>query len=289
MPPDLNSLPPSRSPSTPGSPLLTNVRRTSSNNMAENPPSPRSPPQNTLHATAAINAGLQRNPSNSRTSMSQERRRSSLITSLNLNNADQAGSVSPQLSGQPRSPLMNTADPHHQRTPSLGQIHQQLENEQEAQVNRLLQMIRTQQEQLTALQGDAQGSGASVDAGSAIDTQVAQAATAEPAAVRSTTDSRSPSMPRSPLQRPTSLSRQSSRGTQAAPSHLSNASSPSLRPLSATRSHDEWSTGGIRDESAFYQAETQMLHRENQMLKIRIRELERQINDMNKPGSEPTD
>ena len=36
---------------------------------------------------------------------------------------------------------------------------------------------------------------------------------------------------------------------------------------------EEWSLGGPRDESAFYQAETQMLTRENQMLKQRIREL----------------
>lgn len=39
--------------------------------------------------------------------------------------------------------------------------------------------------------------------------------------------------------------------------------------------------GGARDESAFYQAETQMLTRENQMLKQRIRELERQLSDHN--------
>lgn len=36
-----------------------------------------------------------------------------------------------------------------------------------------------------------------------------------------------------------------------------------------------------RDESAFYQAETQMLTRENQMLRMRIRELERQVNEFN--------
>ena len=31
--------------------------------------------------------------------------------------------------------------------------------------------------------------------------------------------------------------------------------------------------GGTRDDAAFYQAETQTLQRENQMLKMRIREL----------------
>ncbi|TKX24047.1 hypothetical protein C1H76_3615 [Elsinoe australis] len=286
MPPDLNSLPPSRSPSSPGSPLLTNIRRTSTNNMNDNPPSPRSP--NTLHATAAINAGLQRNPSNSRPSMSQERRRSSLITSLNLNGAEHPGSTSPQLPSQPRSPLMNTADPHHQRTPSLGQIHQQLENEQEAQVNRLLQMIRVQQDQISSLQGDNPDTEAAVESTSAIDNQ-STAPTGPAIPTRAAGDSRSPSMPRSPLQRPTTMSRQSSRGVQVPVGHASNASSPSLRPLSTTRSHDEWSMGGVRDESAFYQAETQMLHRENQMLKMRIRELERQVNELNKPASEATE
>lgn len=32
------------------------------------------------------------------------------------------------------SPLLPTADPHHRRTPSLGELHQQLEQEQEAHV-----------------------------------------------------------------------------------------------------------------------------------------------------------
>jgi hypothetical protein len=32
------------------------------------------------------------------------------------------------------SPIISTGDPHHFRTPSLGEIHQELEQEQEAQV-----------------------------------------------------------------------------------------------------------------------------------------------------------
>jgi len=32
------------------------------------------------------------------------------------------------------SPVIGTGDPHHQRTPSLGELHQELEQEQEAQV-----------------------------------------------------------------------------------------------------------------------------------------------------------
>lgn len=38
-------------------------------------------------------------------------------------------------------------------------------------------------------------------------------------------------------------------------------------------------TNTQRDESAFYQAETQSMTRENQMLKSRIRELERQLHE----------
>ena len=37
----------------------------------------------------------------------------------------------------------------------------------------------------------------------------------------------------------------------------------------------------MRDESTYFQAETASLTRENQMLRLRIRELERQINEMN--------
>lgn len=53
----------------------------------------------------------------------------------------------------------------------------------------------------------------------------------------------------------------------------SRTTSPRLRSTSISGEGVEgWSLGG-RDESAFYQAETQMLTRENQMLRMRIREL----------------
>ncbi len=80
--------------------------------------------------------------------------------------------------------------------------------------------------------------------------------------------------PRSPAPRSSfDLSRRSSQRSRA-----SNRS-PALRPLSAglTGHSDEqgWLLGGSgsRDESAYYQAETQTLTRENQMLRMRIREL----------------
>jgi hypothetical protein len=53
----------------------------------------------------------------------------------------------------------------------------------------------------------------------------------------------------------------------------SRGASPRLRSTSISgESGEQWILGG-RDETAFYQAETQMLVRENQMLRHRIREL----------------
>lgn len=78
----------------------------------------------------------------------------------------------------------------------------------------------------------------------------------------------------------------------------SSATSPALRPLpihtqheTSTSSHGsaDWPPSPVeiarrnssRDENAYYQAETATLTRENQMLRLRIRELERQVNEMN--------
>ena len=52
----------------------------------------------------------------------------------------------------------------------------------------------------------------------------------------------------------------------------SRGASPRVRSGSISAESGDWITGG-RDESAFYQAETQMLTRENQMLRHRIRDL----------------
>ena len=68
-----------------------------------------------------------------------------------------------------------------------------------------------------------------------------------------------------------------------------------LRPLSSaydTQRDSDWllsggGGGGVaRDESNFYQAETHMLTRENQMLKQRIRELERLLGQEQGHGQE---
>jgi hypothetical protein len=74
-----------------------------------------------------------------------------------------------------------------------------------------------------------------------------------------------------------SISRQSSFADRSRQS--SHTGSPALRPISGQAGgpydpHDMLpSPVTSRDESAFYQAETQNLTRENQMLKLRIREL----------------
>jgi len=81
------------------------------------------------------------------------------------------------------------------------------------------------------------------------------------------------SQPISPSLRPISLSRQSS---LAASGMRSTSQSPALRPLPNDVHGQEWTLGtasATRDDQAFYQAETQSLTRENQLLKQRIREL----------------
>lgn len=60
-----------------------------------------------------------------------------------------------------------------------------------------------------------------------------------------------------------------------------------MRSTSIGGESGEWVLGG-RDESAFYQAETQMLTRENQMLKLRVAELEREKDRLYSVGSPVT-
>lgn len=139
----------------------------------------------------------------------------------------------------------------HFRTPSLGELHQELESEQEFQVNRLLVEINRLQAQVQRQQSGGEHSGSAVADDSA-----------PPSAFPS-------SLPRSPGFPPhargsfdlSRRSRTSSRGP-----------SPALRTTSIGDSSDRLNLAG-RDENAFYQAETQMLVRENQMLRSRIKEL----------------
>ncbi|KAJ5081855.1 hypothetical protein NUU61_010119 [Penicillium alfredii] len=297
MPPDLNSLPPSRSSSSSSSLPHRSIP----------PASPGTAPV-TVNTTSPRPS---RGSSIGRLSVS-ERRRSAGMT-LNPNESSGSGSgnpgdvplsdyrssighafrtASPSSHG---SPVFPTADPHHHRAPSLGELHQELEQEQEAQVNRLLQMIRSQQAQLQQLQGQQQHQ----------NPQAAQSASGT-----AVVDDFAPSSERSssylasvPLPAGTgagnrlSISSVSNRRPSRA---SSQAPSPNLRPFDATRGTEgveafpglphSSSRRGSRDESAFYQAEASMLSRENQMLRQRIRELERQIGDLTnstRPSASP--
>ncbi|KAI4184607.1 MAG: hypothetical protein LQ346_006078 [Caloplaca aetnensis] len=286
MAPDLNSLPPSRSP--------VNGRQPGS-------PSPRSSSVS-LAAAATINAGIQQQQQDSRRSSissrsnqpgpaSQsgrtERRRSNVAMNLSLNDptlpapgelqsSDHRSSIpqpfrtaSPQGIGSP-----TTAPPHH-RAPSLGELHQELEQEQEAQVNRLLEMIRQQQMQLQQMQQQSNLTPATSTA-AVESTPTSERSFSFPAVPASAPISMGNPRPRSPAPRTSfELSRQTSRASRTP----SRGGSPSMRPMSAglQSQGEDWmlSSGGHtgRDDVAYYQAETQMLTRENQMLKIRIREL----------------
>lgn len=150
---------------------------------------------------------------------------------------------------------------------------------QEAQVNRLLHMIRLQQDQLATLQQRQQNPQDSLPGSS----EHPQPATpASPLATSGTMAITEQSSPRSisashsqqhHFNRPHSLSRQSS--ARISNPGNSRGNSPALRPQSSSLGPltEDFLLGGTRDECSFYQAETQMLTRENQMLKLRIREL----------------
>ncbi|CAF9911882.1 hypothetical protein IMSHALPRED_010611 [Imshaugia aleurites] len=194
-------------------------------------------------------------------------------------------SASPQAIGSP------TMGGQRDRAPSLGELHQELEAEQEAQVNRLLEMIRHQQEQLQAIQQ--QASYTPLSSSTALDDTTPPSERSAnypyPYAVPPNPPSASTSIfntfrPSSPFRSSMDLSRQSSRRSRTP----SRTASPSLRPVSAgvQGPGEDWGFSAGRsqssfDDSAFYQAETQMLTRENQMLKQRIRELERQLSESN--------
>ncbi|KAG6090591.1 hypothetical protein E4U30_007718 [Claviceps sp. LM220 group G6] len=249
-----------------------------------------------LQAAATMNAGLQREPSRQSSSSSlprissspnNNRRRSTVLTNLQLNDPSVPGpgemvhersaynSYSPQpLSG---SPLM--ADPHHHRAPSLGELHQELEAEQEGHVNRLLHMIRQQQVELSRLQSSRpnHSSDAIADESPVAETSprpIHGFANSQSNGAGSHTVgsySKSPVLPRGSMEMARAelpvhrRSRTSSHGA-----------SPRLRATSVSQESGDWALGG-RDENAFYQAETQMLTRENQMLRHRIRDLEKQL------------
>ncbi|KAK4103539.1 hypothetical protein N658DRAFT_466820 [Parathielavia hyrcaniae] len=259
--------------------------------------SPSRHPSISLQAAATLNAGLQReSPSRGsdspslpfrNRSPSTGRRRSQVLANLHI--ADPSAPAPGEMVAdnqpsnyQPNTPHPVTASPrltgsgvpHHNRTPSLGELHQELENEQEFQVNRLLGQIRQLQEQLQRQQ---QNQSAVVGDETSDRSAPLPISTSSPQQLAAYPSSgslpRSPVFPRSSFD----LARADLRHRSRTPSR--NAS-PRLRSESISADSGEpWALGG-RDESAFYQAESQMLVRENQMLRHRIRELERQLSEV---------
>ncbi|KAI9739196.1 MAG: hypothetical protein M1834_007409 [Cirrosporium novae-zelandiae] len=310
--PDVNSLPsPRRSLSN--SPVQRRVGPPVNPDAVARGGSPSRSSSVSLAAAATINAGIHHDSHHSSSSSSRDRaspqmrqhqrRRSSVLRSLSLNDPTlpspgELSSSDRRTSGHyfgvssPQSPTMG---PNHRRAPSLGEIHQELEQEQEAQVNRLLQMIRQQQAQLQQVQQVSGGSPSAIieDNGSP-----PERSTPFPSVSTSinANSSHSPSItPHAPLNSTAipshssslrglsdDLSRRDSRRSR----HSSRTESPALRPLSNSFSIEggDWNSqnganAGSRDEVAYYQAETATLTRENQMLRMRIKELEKQLSD----------
>lgn len=179
-------------------------------------------------------------------------------------------STSPRpLPGSPR--LASSRPPYHNRTPSLGELHQELENEQEFQVNRLLLEIRRLQAQVQRQQ---QGQSAIADepsdrSGSLQITNPGPQSANPGLASNPSSVPRSPSFPHHPRSS-FDMARADIRRRSRTPSR---GASPRQRSTSiSVESGDQLVLGG-RDENAFYQAETHMLIRENQMLRHRIGEL----------------
>jgi hypothetical protein len=162
--------------------------------------------------------------------------------------------------------MMASRSAHHSRAPSLGELHQELENEQEFQVNRLLLQIRQLQDQVQRQQQPNQSAVIGDEASDRAVPLPIMTSSPQPAYPASGSLPRSPVFPRSSFD----MARADLRNRSRTPSRHA---SPRLRSTSiSAESGEPWALGG-RDESAFYQAESQMLTRENQMLRHRIREL----------------
>ncbi|KPI34718.1 uncharacterized protein AB675_9430 [Cyphellophora attinorum] len=233
--------------------------------------------------------------------MHSERRRSQVAMSLSLNDpaipspgelpsSDRRSSISNSYTSMSSStlagrPTVATGDPnHHSRAPSLGDIHNELEQEQEAHVNRMLHLIRTQQSQLDAMraqQADRRSSHPNSALADDSETDGSRSASVSFPSVH-------PAIPAG--QAPRIPSRHNSSATR----------SPALAaylPHEPSSSHSDWPPSPLehprrnsfRDESAFYQAETANLTRENQMLRMRIRDLEKQLAEANtSPANTPS-
>jgi hypothetical protein len=103
-----------------------------------------------LKSTAKHATGSSSSVTRNRQSSHTGRRRSTVLMNLQLNDPAlpppgemiNEGAAATYRATSPLSmtgsPIIGSVDPHHYRTPSLGEIHQELEQEQEAQVVRQL-------------------------------------------------------------------------------------------------------------------------------------------------------
>ncbi|KAL1895986.1 hypothetical protein Cpir12675_003026 [Ceratocystis pirilliformis] len=244
-------------------------------------------------------------------------RRKSLLLNLSVSDPTMPGPgelvTSPNTSRRPSvsvhspghaplgSPVLPVPDQNQKlsqsRTTSLGEIHQELEVEQEAQVNRLLGMIRQQQLELQRLQALQSHNNNTSDNSAAIDESAIASplpATTSPVGVSrpaGINHSLSPTTQQQPAQG--QIPRSSFDLVRADIQHRRRNSSieasPRMRPPSISGGTEHGyglgfgsasSAMAARDDSSFYQAETQIMMRENQMLRHRIRELEKQVADM---------
>lgn len=237
---------PASRPSSNQSPVLSPIIQTS----RPTTPSPRASSSN-IHQTVHV-----RRPSSSFSIGSASSRRASMLTPPDS---------MPQRLPRQQSP---------QETQAFAELHQELETEQEAQVNRLLNLIRLQH----------------LQSQSAIDDNSSTAATIDSA---STTTGRARSPVSASMSRRASgrLSRENSARRPRSGSRASSASSPSFQAASFINDNVSESSasvpwlGSSHSDLGFYIAEAQMLTRENEMLKNRIRELEKQVADLSTKGS----
>ncbi|ROT38762.1 hypothetical protein SODALDRAFT_170440 [Sodiomyces alkalinus F11] len=326
MAPDINPLPNTSSTfSIPlsGQSAMSSANGDASSSAVSRGDSPAGSPRSmstSLQAAATLNAGLQREwepvRRSSSSSLSRQRspsasrRRSTVLMNLQHNDPAVPGpgelvsenqrgrrgsfvaavTGSPQLmSGSPR--LSAAGSSQHHRTLSLGELHQELEAEQEAQVNRLLQTIRQQQVQLQQAQGQQGGSGSAAADDSPIMSERSNQGTPAPQWLsNSQSQSATPSLPAGSFSRSPGPSHHPRSSFDIARADIQRRSrtpsrgvSPRVRSGSISGESDQWTLG--RDEAALYQAETQMLIRENQMLRHRMRDLERQLGELGGPVS----
>jgi hypothetical protein len=243
----------------------------------------RGPPSDSTPGSSGSSIALHRH------SPSAGRRRSTVLMNLHLNDpsipapGEMVGDNTAMRTSSPHSlansPSLVAREPYHARAPSLGELHQELEAEQEGQVNRLLHQISLYQAQIKHLQsqntagGSAEDSSAIASSDRSTPVNPAMAPPLPPLAhvPSGVSPAAAGSLPRSPNAHyfPRGpLDRRRSRTP-------SRTASPRLRSTSISTESVDWNLS--RDESTYFQAETQSLTRENQMLKHRIRELERQL------------